>query len=590
MLTVNVARIPYMALNGCKRALVTLVVLFSSWSSASAQAPTLSVADPHNRHNLSVSGPGQAGVTRATSEERVCIFCHAPHHASTITPLWSRDLSSAAYTPYVSSTLKATSKPGQPTGASRLCLSCHDGTIAPGMLTGGKLIAGLPALTLDRRSNLSTDLSDDHPISFPYASAITAAGGLRQPGELPLEIALDNGRLECTACHDPHRDRFPPADKPDQSGMFLVLDNNNRSALCTGCHNRAGLTVAAHYLPGDPCGNCHVVHRADQPFRLLRGTSDQDTCLLNCHNGSGIQADTGKDIRSTFSNGKAHVTGQFILSGRHDANENPLDFVANSPHVECVDCHNPCLTRHETMPLSSPPLINGRLAEVAIAKDADGLKTMAVNEYDVCAKCHAENSFTPAAVPRQIQTGDEMQRFAQENPSFHPVKALGKGLSVPSLRGAIAGFVPARSLSTQSLIYCTDCHNSNTSSKVGGSGPSGPHGSAYPHLLMDRYEQDTYPLPYAESNYALCFRCHDQDVLLDPARSAFPLHQSHLVTHQVPCSVCHDPHGVPLALGATQQANGRLINFDRRFVVTGSYDGTIRSCTVSCHQVNPKTY
>jgi formate-dependent nitrite reductase cytochrome c552 subunit len=295
------------------------------------------------------------------------------------------------------------------------------------------------------------------------------------------------------------------------------------------------------------------------------------------------------DIRSALTLGKAHGTGR-IMSGRHDANENPLDFVPTAAHVECVDCHNPCLTRHEITPLSSPPLINGRLAEVTIAKTTDGAKTMATTEYEVCTKCHAENSFTPAAVPRLIQSSDENLRFAQENPSFHPVKVPGKAVNVPSLRSAIAGFVPFRSLSAQSLIYCTDCHNSNAASKVGGNGPSGPHGSLYPHQLMDRYEQDSYPLAYAESNYALCYRCHDQTVLLDPSRSSFPLHQSHLESHQVPCSVCHDPHGVPFALGATPQANSRLINFDRRFVTSGSFNGWTRSCTVSCHPTNPKTY
>ena len=35
-----------------------------------------------------------------------------------------------AYIPYSSSSLQA--KPGQPTGTSKLCLSCHDGTIALG--------------------------------------------------------------------------------------------------------------------------------------------------------------------------------------------------------------------------------------------------------------------------------------------------------------------------------------------------------------------------------------------------------------------------------------------------------------------------
>lgn len=567
-----------------------LVFVLGAAIPAAAISPSLSVTDPHNRHNLSVSGPGLAGATRASTEERVCVFCHTPHHATTITPLWSRELSTALYTPYDSSTLKATQKPGQPTGASRLCLGCHDGTIAPGMLSGGKVIAGLPTLPTNVRSNLSTDLSDDHPISFTYAGSISAAGVLRLEAELPPEIVLEDGRVECTACHDPHKDRYPPAAHPEKSGKFLVLDNSNYSALCTACHSRAGLTEGAHYLPGNPCGRCHQVHRADQPARLLRGADVQETCVLTCHNGTGPTETSGADIRSASVLGKAHQTGRLVLSGRHDANENPLDFESSQPHVECVDCHNPCITRHESTPLGSPPALNGRLVGVTVAKSPDGLRTYAQTEYEICFKCHGDRSFVPPAVPRRIQTGDQSLRFAQENPSYHPVAAPGKGMNVPSLRFEIAGFRPTRTLSTSGLIYCTDCHTSNTGTKVGGSGASGPHGSDNPRILMDRYEHDTYPLSYAESNYALCFRCHDQTILLDPGRSAFPLHQSHLVTHQVPCSVCHDPHGVPLVLGANTTANSHMINFDTRFVSTGTYDSVTRSCTVSCHATNPKTY
>jgi len=57
-----------------------------------------------------------------------CSFCHTPHGALPGTPLWSHKLSTAVYKIYESSSLKA--KVGQPTGSSKLCLSCHDGTVA----------------------------------------------------------------------------------------------------------------------------------------------------------------------------------------------------------------------------------------------------------------------------------------------------------------------------------------------------------------------------------------------------------------------------------------------------------------------------
>lgn len=85
------------------------------------------------KHNLSVSGPGPI---RATTEKEICVFCHTPHNANPKVPLWNHAPSAAGnYTPYESLTLDAAV--GQPDGASKLCLGCHDGTVAVG-LTGSR--------------------------------------------------------------------------------------------------------------------------------------------------------------------------------------------------------------------------------------------------------------------------------------------------------------------------------------------------------------------------------------------------------------------------------------------------------------------
>ncbi len=61
---------------------------------------------------------------------------------------------------------------GQPTGASRMCLSCHDGTIALGAIASSPteipLRGDIRFIPEYSPSNLGTDLSDDHPISFVY--------------------------------------------------------------------------------------------------------------------------------------------------------------------------------------------------------------------------------------------------------------------------------------------------------------------------------------------------------------------------------------------------------------------------------------
>src|SRR4051794_3929392 len=127
-----------------------------------------------SKHDLSVTSPNSI---KAVTESEVCIFCHTPHQAGE-TPLWNHTLSAATYTPYSSSTTKASI--GQPTGASKLCLSCHDGTVALGMINSRssalQMQSGVTTLPTGH-SNLGTDLSDDHPISFTYDGPLTSANG-----------------------------------------------------------------------------------------------------------------------------------------------------------------------------------------------------------------------------------------------------------------------------------------------------------------------------------------------------------------------------------------------------------------------------
>jgi hypothetical protein len=115
------------------------------------------------KHNLSVNGPGEVkiypptgpgnfGTTAIPKQTEICIFCHTPHGGTPgVDPAWNRKLSNAVYTTYTSSSLSAldilgrnasgvpltqTGQPvpglSQPGGSSKLCLSCHDGTLAIG--------------------------------------------------------------------------------------------------------------------------------------------------------------------------------------------------------------------------------------------------------------------------------------------------------------------------------------------------------------------------------------------------------------------------------------------------------------------------
>lgn len=216
------------------------------------------------KHNLSIGGPG---TVKATSEEKICVFCHTPHNAISdlagiSVPLWNHTLSSASYQLFDSITLLSPTSPAiQPDGNARLCLSCHDGTVAIGSVvntgTGltsiamqgvggsGEMPAGL--------SNMGTNLSGHHPISIEVNNALINDKATQcnnnivsfkicvPPVSSPIKLDKTNNTyvagppsgigVQCSSCHDPHEDPNPG------TTVFLRLgDKNNYDQLCNTCH------------------------------------------------------------------------------------------------------------------------------------------------------------------------------------------------------------------------------------------------------------------------------------------------------------------------------------------------------------------
>lgn len=525
-------------------------------------------------HNLSASGPG---IVRAESESQVCIFCHAPHNTGGLTPLWNRQLSVASYQIYQSSTLDAA--PGQPTGSSKLCLSCHDGTVALGnvlsrserirMQGGDFLPAGL--------TNLGTDLSDDHPVSFFYTSGLAASDAqLRPPSALPAEVVLDaNSQLQCTSCHDPHRNTL---------GNFLVR-REEFGELCIACHDMTGWSQSSHQMSGastlgvptadwpfstvaeNACRSCHVSHTAGGKHRLLIYENEEDNCL-SCHSGLVARM----NIEAEMSKFSAHDAKRY--QGRHDPVERS---VGDMPHAECADCHNP----HASQPVQPPSgyiPIGPTLSEVRGVTIGGTDIDAAQYEYEVCLRCHGDQPVpVMRRILRQAETSNLRLKFAPTNPSFHPVAFSSPTSDVPSLEPGIA---------RGSQIRCTDCHNNDAGPRAGGSGPDGPHGSQYDYLLERNYTtfDDTAE---SEFEYAMCYKCHQRTSIL--ANQSFSLHSLHIVDERTPCSACHDAHGVSRTVGSVSD-HTHLINFDTtivrpangvlRFQDTGTLSG---SCTLVCH-------
>jgi predicted CXXCH cytochrome family protein len=191
----------------------------------------------------SITGSAHDFTTKAWSGGRICIACHAPHKADRTVidaPLWSHRTSTQSYTLYSSATMNATGM-GQPNGLSKLCMSCHDGTVAVDSFGGATGTTMIPA-----DKNLGTSLADDHPIGFTYNTALaTADGSLYDPASKVVTIGsgaqtktgtiaatmLYNGRMECSSCHDVHNTFTVGTSN-------LVKMSSAGSAMCLACHNK----------------------------------------------------------------------------------------------------------------------------------------------------------------------------------------------------------------------------------------------------------------------------------------------------------------------------------------------------------------
>lgn len=594
-------RIGIFALTGC--------AALGAFMTVHAQAGII-----NTKHNLSVSGPGEIKAAPG-GETRICIFCHTPHNAAPQTPLWNKKLDPITYTPYSSTTMVA--KPSQPTGPTRLCLSCHDGTLALGaVLWPLDPVTGLPSqfamtqekITSVRPSYLGMSLADDHPVSFSYFSSLPNS---QLSSTLPSGLVFyGTDTVHCSTCHDAHN---------NANKKFLRVDNTS-SGLCTLCHNNVnGWITTIHRtstklwngLAPNPwprtgqntdfnwttvaqngCENCHMPHTAGGAKRLLNYLNEESNCYP-CHNGNvdskNIQAQFQKISRHPVELTTIGVTAKYHLDGELPA--------MISGHVECVDCHNAHAANNIKTAL--PPKVSGPLemvSGVSILGAGITPPNFASFEYEICFKCHSESGSSSPVVSRVINTVNTRMEFSLTNPSYHPVAGIGKNLDVPSIPSAsMPGLTPS------SLIYCTDCHDSDQSVSIGGTGPRGPHGSIYRPIIRQQYVTTDNTLE-SPSNYALCYWCHDRTSILSnvsfkqnslgvtPSKGG---HSGHLgLRVNAPCSACHDAHGIPD--DGMSGSHARLMNFDIQiaFPVAGNivpfFTGAgarTGSCTLVCHSV-----
>jgi len=592
---------------------------------AQTRSVTKVLSSPH------AFAPGSPGSV-TSSETRACVFCHISHTGEK-EKLWNQRSSMAGYVPYASPSMDAAAA-DVAAGASKLCLSCHDGTVAVGETVAlGQVATSGP---MSPSAVTGPNFSGHHPVGIRPVDDGQLYPGLGQTPATSADpaVTLPGGIIECTTCHDPHVDDIDATRR-----RFLVTPNDN-GALCLACHDPTrpapssldGWTSGAHAtashsrsefynsVRANACSSCHVPHQAAGSLPLLRA-AEEGTCFA-CHAGTGTSPAL-LSVMSELSKPYGHPVSRD--SGLHSSVESAYPLNANR-HAECPDCHNAHAARAWTSTVTAPAVSPPLSGTSGVDASGQGARRPAANEYEICLKCHGSSSGKPqgpgysaygytASRQTDVVTGTSFDTRLEFSSTVarHNVMLPRRlsGSAVPSLRTSmltLGGAATGRSLAVGTYIYCGDCHNSDEARSAGGSQAAGAHGSMWPHILERRYATEPPPATPGGSSAgvayqsgvsgtaALCVKCHDVDGSILEDRS-FGEHNKHVAGERTPCATCHDSHGIN---GGTAANNRSLVNFDTaivgpsssgilRFESTGTFSGR---CYLRCHGMNhnPESY
>lgn len=208
---------------------VVTATLLGGWRAAAdagepraAVSPASQPAAPLDDESITAYSFGIVGTKHDFTQggkfaRDLCLPCHTPHISAAQLPLLERAApTTQPLRPYQTFY-------GTLDSSSLLCLSCHDGVVAPDVYAGPHA-ATWHETAAGARSGGRRSIS--HPIGVAYpsidpnyhpAATVTADGLIDLPG----------GRVQCVSCHDPHNTRRHPG---------MLVKSNERSRLCLSCH------------------------------------------------------------------------------------------------------------------------------------------------------------------------------------------------------------------------------------------------------------------------------------------------------------------------------------------------------------------
>jgi predicted CXXCH cytochrome family protein len=283
---------------------------------------------------------------------------------------------------------------------------------------------------------------------------------------------------------------------PHGSTEPAMLRGQTYADSCNTCHtDMAGARDHVHgpALAG-ACGACHEPHASRLPNLLV--AEGRDLCL-RCHISTALEIETRRVVHD------AVLSDCLICHSAHATDTRGL--LLDKPAALCTNCH----------------------VEIAATMGHATTQHAAVTTKRDCLNCHTAHA---SDRPRLLRNDERSLCFECHDTAI----TLDDGTVLANMKTIIE-----RGKSVHGAIAersCAPCHQI--------------HGGEHRRLLTQEYPLDFYR-EFSEGEYALCFTCHDLQLVLAAETKAVTgfrngshnLHYEHVNREKSrSCRVCHDSH------------------------------------------------
>ena len=289
--------------------------------------------------------------------------------------------------------------------------------------------------------------------------------------------------------------------------------------MCVLCHDIPAIGGRASLMePSAPtCFKCHSEEAFDGSF--VHGPFAAGACIT-CHSPHGDN-----------SSAMVRISGRQICLPCHEETKTDFDsarFRHQASAGGCTECHTPHASEQRYQLRKPVPGVCVECHEDLFEKLEGAVVThSAVEEDSACLNCHkahsSENDWLLSGEDMEVCLGCHNEPIKVDDLELEP---MGPVLAAKAWHHGPIEF-----------RICSKCHD--------------PHGSPYFRLLTDAYPERLYA-PYFESNYALCFRCHEPTLFKDERTETLTefrdgdlnLHFVHVNKSSMgrTCRLCHEAH------------------------------------------------